>query len=89
MSGAKQIPDVERDQASQSKGSSQLLTIPSHDQTYANPNRPEGQTDPLLKRRSWAAALRDFTDGEREDNKYSENAPYTSNPAHYECDRAC
>ena len=89
MSGAKQIPDVERYQASQREDPSQLLTIPSHDQTHANANRPEGQTDPLLKRRSWAAALRDFADGEREDNKYAENAPYSSNPARYEYDRAC
>src|SRR5208282_845012 len=88
MSGAKQIPDVEPYQASQGEDPSQLLTIPSHDQTHANPNRPEGQTDPLLKHWSWAAASRALADGEREDDKYAENAPHTSDPARYGCDRA-
>ena len=80
-SGAQQIPDVERYQASQRENPSQLLTIPSHGQTHTNPNRKQDQTAPLLKRGPWTAALRDFADGEREDENYAENAPDTSNPA--------
>jgi len=88
MSGSKQIPDVERQQTSQREDSSQLLTKPSNDQPHANSNRPEGQTDPLMRRWPWAAA-REFADGKREDDNYAENAPYASNPARCECERAC
>ncbi len=83
-----QIPDVEGHHTTQSKRSSPLLTTPSHSQTHANANRPEDQTNPLLKRRPWAAALHDLPGSEYEDNHYAESAPYTSNPARYECDRS-
>jgi hypothetical protein len=89
MSRVKQTPDVERYQASQSQRSSELLTKPSQGQSNTNPNRPQAQTNPLLKRRSRAAALSDSADSEPEDDKYAENAPYTSNPAGYEYGRAC
>src|SRR5208337_5223884 len=69
MSGAKQIPDVEGYQASQGEGSSQFLSKPGHDQSDTDPDGPKGQADPLLRRRSWAAASHGFTDSEHEDGK--------------------
>ena len=70
MPGAEQIPDVEGYQASQREDSSQLLTVPATSNPTQTPDRPEGQTDPLLKRRSWAGASRDFANGEHQTAKY-------------------
>jgi len=88
MSGTKQIPNVECDQASQRENPSQLLTIPSHDQTDANSNRPEGQTKPLVQRWSEADRSRHVAHGKHENEQYAQKAPDTSDPARGGCDRA-
>src|SRR5208283_424078 len=88
MSGTKQIPNVECDQASQRENPSQLLTIPSHDQTDANSNRPEGQTKPLVQRWLEADRSRHVAHGKHENEQYAQKAPDTSDPARGGCDRA-
>jgi len=87
MSGAVQIPGVERDQTSQRDDPAQFLSKPGRDQPHTDSNRPERQTDPFLKRQSRADRLRGLAKGERENEKYAENAPNAASPARDEYDR--
>ncbi len=61
MSAAEQIPNVERYEASQGEDSSQFRSKPGHDQSHSDPDRPNGQADPFLRRRLWAVASHGFT----------------------------
>ena len=42
VSGAEEIPDVERYEASQGEDSSQFLSKPGYDQSHTDPDGPKG-----------------------------------------------
>ena len=88
MSGEQPNPGVKPDQGSKREDSSPLLTKPGHRQPCTNPNRKEGQTNPLPQAQSWTASHA-FADCERENEDHAENAPYASRPARYERYRTC